>query len=291
MLDLSAPEAILFVVVATAHVAGGTIALMQLVRPRGKWQRFLTAAVTAAVLADAIFLGVRAAQIRAVPLTGLFESLVALALVFGVLYLLLRLVVQQVWFGSVLAWTTLGMVLLAGLVAKPASKPQAVAATPWAVAHASVMILAAAAVVFATANSALYLLTSHRLKQKEILRVLGRMPNMETLGRMNRISLGVGFALLTVGVLTGLGLVSSLGTGVREWLVDGKVLCIMAVWLLLGGILILDRLSLLKEKARAYVTIVAFVLVILAVLGVTVAGVTQHKFSACTGLVAPTEVA
>lgn len=279
MFDLSPMEGILFVVVVVAHAAGGTFAVLQLVRRRGRWQRVLVPAMTAAVLSDAVFLGARAAQIRAVPLTGPFESLVAVALVFGILYLLLHVTIEQVWFGSVLAWATLGMVLLAALVAKPAARPEAVAATPWAVAHACVMVLAAASVVFATANAGLYLLCSHRLKQKQIVRVLGRMPNMETLGRMNRISLRVAFALLTVGALTGLGMAASLGMGLGQWLTDGKVVCIIAVWIVLAGNMVLDHLSLLKDKVRAYVTIVAFVLVVLAVLGVTVAGITQHSFS------------
>jgi len=279
MLGLSASEVVPFVALVTAHAAAGVIAVLQLVRARGKAGLLLTPVMAAAVLSDATFLGVRAAGIKAVPLTGPFESLIALALVFGILYLILQVMFHQVWFGSVLAWMTLGMVLLAALVAKPATRPHEVAATPWAIAHASVMILAAASVAFAAANAALYLFSSRRLKQKQIVRLLGRMPNMQTLGRMNRISLRVAFALMTVGVLTGLGLVASLGTGLLEWLEDGKVICIIAAWVLLAGNMVLDHLYLLKEKVRAYVTIVAFVLVLVAVLGVTVVGATQHRFS------------
>ncbi len=280
MLDLSASEVVLFVLVGATHVAGGIIAFLQLVRRLGRWSRWLVPVMSVAIISDAVFLGARATQIRAVPLTGPFESLIAVALVFGLLYLLMHATVDRAWFGSVLAWTTLGMVVLAGLVAKPPARPQAVGATPWAVAHAGVMILAASAVVFATANSALYLLSSRRLKRKEAARVLGLIPNMETLGWMNRVSLGVGFALLTLGVVT------TLGTSLLRWLTDGKVVCIMAVWVLLAGILVLDRFSLLKERARAYGTIVAFVLVLLAVLGVTITGTTQHKFSSSTPVVA-----
>jgi ABC-type uncharacterized transport system permease subunit len=281
MFDLSLPEAILFVLVVATHSASGVVASLQLLAKHRERRSLLVPVTLAAVVSDATFLVWRGIAIKGFPLTGLFEFLVALALVFGVLYLLLHVVVDQVWFGSIFAWATLGMVVLAGFVARPASRPQTVATTPWATGHASMMILAAAAVVFATANSVLYLLGSHRLKHKEVIRVLGRIPNMETLGMMNRVSLRVGFALLTVGVLSGLGLVSSLGTGVVAWLTDGKVVCIIAAWTLLAAILVLDQLSLLRERVRAYVTIVAFALVLLGILGVTVAGVTQHQFSSC----------
>ena len=279
MLDLSASETIVFVLILLADAAAGVLCALQLLKRPGRYGALLMPLVLAAVLLDAALLGLRGVSIRAVPLTGLFDSLILLALIFGVLYLLLRFAVSQVWFGAVMVWVILGIVLMAALVAKPASRPHEVAGTPWAVAHASAMILAAASVLFAAANSALYLLGSYRLKHKAIMQVLGRMPSMETLGRMNRFGVRIGFVLLTLGVISGLGLASLVGPGVARWLADGKVICIIGAWGLLGATLILDSLRLLKVKARAYMTIAAFGLILLAIIGVTIAGVTQHEFS------------
>ncbi len=64
-----------------------------------------------------------------------------------------------------------------------------------------------------------------------------------------------------------------------EWLTDSKVICTIAIWVLLGAVLVLNRLLLLKGKTRAYMTMAAFVLVLFAILGVTVLGATQHDFS------------
>ena len=235
--------------------------------------------VLATVILSTVLLTLRGVSIGAVPLTGLFDSLIVLALVFGVLYLLLKPAVEQVWFGSVMVWAILGIVLVAALVAKPASRVQELAGTPWAVAHASAMILATASTVFAAANSALYLLGSYRLKHKRLMYVLGRIPNMETLVRMNRIGVRVGFALLTAGVVGGLGLAHLDGTGIAKWLADVKVICIILAWVSLGTLVILDRLDLLKVKVRAYGTMVAFGLLLIAIIGVTVAGATRHRFS------------
>jgi ABC-type uncharacterized transport system permease subunit len=229
---------------------------------------------------DVALLSLRGVFIRAVPLTGPFESLIVLALVFGVLYLLLRSAVAQVWFGAMMVWAMLGMVLAAVFVARPAARPLEVAATPWAVAHATAMILASASVVFAAANSGLYLLGSYRLKHKGIMQVLGRIPNMETLTHMNGIGVRLGFVLLTVGVISGLGMASLAGPGMARWLADGKVICIILAWALLGAVLVLERFGLLRVKVRAYVTMVVFVLILTATIGVTVTGATRHKFSA-----------
>ena len=279
MFDLSMPEVIVLLLVVAGHAAAGVVAALQLVTSGRRYGTLLLALVLATVVLDAAMLGLRALSIGAVPLTGLFESLLVLALVIGVLYLLLRPAVDQVWFGSVMVWVILGMILTAALVAKPASKPEAVAATPWALAHATAMILASASIMFAAASSVLYLLGSRRLKSKKIVLVLGRIPNMETLARMNRAGVQMGFVLLTLGVVSGLCLAFLHGPGIAQWLTDVKVICIVLAWGLLGAILILDRFHLLKVKTRAYATLVVFGLILVAIVGVTVAGATQHRFS------------
>ena len=278
MFDLSALEAILLVLIVAVHAAAGTLAALQLLRKHGEHESLLVSCILAAVVLDGALLVLRGISIHAVPLTGLFDSLILLALVFGVLYLLMKPTISQVWFGSVMVWTILGMVLAAALVARPASRPQDVARTPWAVAHASFMILATASIVFAAANSALYLLGRYRLKHKAVSQVLGRIPNMETLARMNHLGVRIGFVLLTVGIVSGLGL-SSLDIGIARWLADSKVICIIGAWGLLGVTVILDRFGLLSIKVRAYVTIAAFGLILVAIIGVTVAGATRHRFS------------
>lgn len=268
----------MLLLVVVVHAAAGGMTAMQLLRRHRRYESLLMPTVLAAVILDAALLVLRAISIKAVPLTSLFDSLILLALIFGVLYLLTRPSVDQVWFGSVMVWAILGMVLVAALVAKPASRPQNVARTPWAVAHASFMILATASIVFAAANSALYLLGSYRLKHKAIAQVLGRIPNMETLVRMHRLGVWAGFALLTVGIVSGLGL-ALLDTGIARWLADSKVVCIIGAWGLLGLILVVDRFGLLRVKARAYATMVVFVLILIATIGVTITGATQHRFS------------
>jgi len=287
MFELSAPEAVVLALVVLAQTLAGVVAALQLGRSaaahRGGSRRHYGFLYGPFVLATVIFstalLTLRGMSIHAVPLTGLFDSLIVLALVFGILYLLLKSRLEQVWFGSVMIWAMLGIVLVAALVAKPAARARELAGTPWAVAHASAMILATASTVFAAANSALYLLGSYRLKHKRLMYVLGRIPNMETLARMNRIGVRVGFALLTAGVVGGLGLAHLDGTGIAQWLGDVKVICIILAWILLGTLVILDRLDVLQVKVLAYGTMVAFGLLLIATIGVTVAGATRHRFS------------
>jgi len=276
---VSAAESVVLLSAVAVHGVAGVVAVLQLLRRSPRCRALLWPLVLTGVLLDVVLLGLRAVAIGAVPVTGTCEACVFLALAIGVAYLLLGPVIDRVWFTSVMVWIVTGLVLTAAAVAKPAARAQAVASTPWAIAHAATMVLAAAAVMFASANSVLYLLGSYRLKRKAIMQVLGRIPNMETLGNMNRVGLCIGFVLLTVGLATGLGLISSLDASIASWVADGKVICVLAIWSLLGAVLVLDRFSILKEKGRACVTLVAFVLVLFAILGVAVTGVTRHEFS------------
>jgi len=283
MFELPTPEMIVFAFVIVIYLAAAIVGILQLLAGGEKYKRFLLPLVSLAITLEAVILIFRAITIKAIPLTGLFESMIVLTAVFGMVYLFFSIAIQQVWFGSVMVWVILGMILMAGAIAKPASEPHAVAATPWAIAHGIAMILGGASITFATANAFLYLLGVHKLKRKEVMQVLGKVPNIEKLERMNLFGIRVGFVLITIGLISGLGLASlrlaMLGTSIVEWLTDGKVICIIAAWVLLGMLLVLNRLLMLKGKTRAYMTIAAFVLVLFAILGVTVLGATQHNFS------------
>ncbi len=277
------PEMTVFAFVVVVYLAAAIVGILQLQAGGERYKRFLLPLVSLAVTLEAVVLIFRAIAIKAVPLTGLFESMIVLTIVFGLIYLFFSIAIQQVWFGSVMVWVILVMILMAGIVARPASEPHAVAATPWAVAHGIAMVLGGASITFAMASAFLYLLGRRKLKRKKVMQVLGRVPNIEKLEHMNLFGIRVGFVLITIGLISGSGLAflrsAMLGMHIIEWLTDGKVVCTITAWVLLGTILVLNRLLLLKGKTRAYMTALAFVLVLFAILGVAIFGVTQHDFS------------
>ena len=275
MLELPAQEMVIFIFVIVVYLTAAIVGILQLLAGGEKYKRFLWPLVSLAVTMEAVILIFRAVAIKAVPLTGLFESMIVLTIVFGLIYLFLSIAIRQVWFGSVMVWVIFGMILMAGVVARPASEVHAVAATPWAIAHAITMILGGASIMFAMATALLYLLGNHRLKLKKVMQVLGRVPNIEKLEQMTLSGIRAGFILITIGLISGLGLIWLLGTGILEWLTNGKVLCIIAAWGLLGTMLLLNRMLLLKSKARAYMTIAVFVLILFAI----ILGSAQHDFT------------
>ena len=281
MLGLPIPEIIIFAFVIALFLTAAIAGILQLSAGGEKYKRFLLPLVSLAVTLEAVMLIFRAVAIKAVPLTGLFESMIVLTIVFGLIYLFFSIAIQQVWFGSVMVWVIFGLIILAAIVAEPASEAHAAAATPWAIAHGIAMILGGAAAMLATACAVLYMLGRRKLKQKKVLQVLGRVPNIEKLERMNLLGLKACFILLTFGLASGIGLAAtsaSLNMTAFDWLTDAKIVLITLVWLLLGSILALWRTAKLREKTIAYVTLVTFALILFAIVGTSVFCDTSHNF-------------
>jgi ABC-type uncharacterized transport system permease subunit len=279
MFELPIPEMVVFIVVVAVYFAAALVGILQLFTNGEKCRRFLLPLVSLAVTLEAVLLILRAVELKAVPLTGLFESMIVLTIVFGLIFLFLSIAIEQVWFGSVMVWAVFALIAMTGVVARPASEPHKIAATPWAIAHGIAMILGGASITFAAANAIIYLLGKRRLKQKKVMQVFGRIPNLEKLELMTVFGIKAGFVLITIGMISGVGLIWLLGTGITDWLTDGKVTPIIGAWVLLLVSLVFNRQLLHSGKIRAYITIVVFVLILFAILGTALLGTTQHDFS------------
>ena len=264
------------------YLAAAIVGILQLPAGGEKYKRFLLPLVSLAVTLEAVMLIFRAMAIKAVPLTGLFESMIVLTIVFGLIYLFFSIAIQQVWFGSVMVWVIFGLIILAAIVAESASQAHAAAATPWAIAHGIVMILAGVATMLATASALLYLLGRRKLKQKKVMQVLGKVPNFEKLEHMNLLGLKACFVLLTFGLVSGIVMAAvnsaALGIPAHAWLADSKIVLIIVVWTLLGIILALRHFITLKGKKVAYATLLVFFLIVFAIVGTTVFCGTKHDF-------------
>ena len=206
MSELPTPEIIILALATAIYIAAAIIGIIQLRPGSAKYRHLMQPVVCLAIVFEAGLLIFRAVAIKAIPLTGLFESMIVLTIVFGLIYLFLSIAIRQVWFSSVMVWVILAMILMTWMVASPAAEPAAVAATPWAIAHGIAMILGGASVTFATACAFLYLFGSYKLKHKQIMQVLGKVPNIEKLESMNLFGIRVGFLFITIGLISGLGL-------------------------------------------------------------------------------------
>ncbi len=283
MLELPIEEMIIFVSVGLLYLAASVVGIVQLSGSGERYRYLLLPMVSLAVCLEAVLLIFRAVAIKAIPLTGLFESMIVLTIVFGLIFLFFSIAVRQVWFGSVMVWVILTLILLAAAVAEPASQPDVIASTPWAIAHGIAMVLSGALIIFATSNALLYLLGRNRLKQKKVMKVLGRIPNIEKLKNLNMFGLKACFVLMTFGLVSGFFMAivkkATLQMSILDWLIDPKIVLVIAAWVLLAAILILHRLVVLKDKTIAYITTAIFFLILFAIIGTAAFCGTKHDFA------------
>ena len=121
MWQLPAPEMTIFLMSSLMYGAAALVGLIQLSAKGRPCARALVPLISLAACLEAVVLVLRAVHIKAVPLTGLFESMLVLIIVLSLIYIFLSIAIPQVWFGSVMAWTLLIMVVMAAVVAQRAS--------------------------------------------------------------------------------------------------------------------------------------------------------------------------
>jgi ABC-type uncharacterized transport system permease subunit len=131
--------------------------------------------------------------------------------------------------------------------------------------HLTVILFGVAALSITFVASVLYLAVDRALKAKRPIAAFRRLPSLEACDRLAYRSLGVAFALLTLGILSG-AVINDAETGAPWTWRPEETLAILA-WLLLGT-LVLARLGWGWRGRRASLLMVlGFGLVLLRMLG------------------------
>ena len=282
MLELPVVEKSIFYSVLIVYLLAALVGFLQL-SGADKYRRILISLIAFGVSLESVILVFRAAAIKAIPLTGLFESMIVLTIVFGLTCLFLSIMIKQVWFSSVMSWIIFVMAVLSAAVARPASQLQTIARTPWVIVHGLSMALSGAMISFAAAMAALFLLSRWRLKHKQISKVIGKIPIIEKLEHMNMFALTMCFILITFGLVSGIGMAvlkaDTLNMSVYDWVTDSKIIIIAAAWILVAVILTLRYTIALKGKSIARMTMLAFFLILFAIVGSSILCKSSHDFS------------
>jgi len=272
----------ILLIVAILYLAAAIVGFCRLSRGDPKLRYFLVALIAFAVSLESTALVFRAVEIKAVPLTVLFESMMVLTIAFGLIYIAFSVAISQAWFGSVMSCLLLAMTVATLLVFTPAAEPDKIAKTPWAVSHGLSMVLAGAMITFSAVNAYLFLLADRRLKAKRVSGMAGKVPNIERMEQLTLFGIRACFVLLTFGIVSGIGLGIvkhvMLELTFIQGLLDPKILCIGAAWVVITILLFLRHFNLIGNKTTAYVTIVVSFLIIFAIIAVTVFGITWHTF-------------
>lgn len=130
--------------------------------------------------------------------------------------------------GTVLFPLVFVMTAVAAVVTPTGRWTSRAARDTWLVVHIALVLLGYASLMLTALASVLYLAQERRLKQKKSMALLEKLPPLGTLDKLLSRSLGFGFVLITVGVVTGAtwATIDSGGTGFR----DPRLTTAMVTW-------------------------------------------------------------
>ena len=267
---------------------GGTYGLALLcdlarfaVRWPGRWWATLGLTTLGWVVQTA-YLGNLARTTHQLPVTTVFESMIVLSWVLAAvgLYLIVRSP-KPVAVGLFMLPLVLALIVIAGFWAPRAEWVRAGwgrAAVFWGTAHGILYLIGAVGSCVGAAAGLMYLAQARRLKRKRPPRFGFVLPSLEQCERVNRAAITVAFPFLTAGLVVGLLLEAAADHAGRArigW-TDPKVVSGVAMWVVFAILLHARFRPEMRGRRVMLLTIVAFISLALATIGVDLLHITAH---------------
>ena len=223
--------------------------------------RFNFFAVGAGFIFQTAFLSVRGHAIGRCPITNLFEVVIFVAWAVALFYVL----VGPAYRLSLMGAFTAPLVVLLQIFAlvAPIDHPhtQRAPANSWLEFHASISLVAYGAFALACIAGVMYLIQERQLKTRELHSIFYRLPPLSDLFAAITRLLWWGFALYTLGLISGFFVGEPL-----PWI---QITCATAVWILYGLILQGRYLRWFAPKRVAALCIIGFSAALTLLWGIT----------------------
>ncbi len=278
---------VLLRVCAFVYAVAASLTAHHLVRPSEERERRAMTALFAALISHAIAVGGRTVEMSAFPMAGMHDALSLFSFLVGLVAVgvALRGDMPQV------AWLTTplvaALVLIAAVVEPVTIVPEALRA-PLLGVHIGLALTADAAFVVAGAVSIVYLMQEGRLKNKKKRRradakkdfgsqgtALNSLPALERLDGASVALFKFGFPLMTLGIISG-ALYANQVWG-KFWAWDPRNTISLLVWFLYAAMLHLRYMIGWRGRKAAILTVVGVVAILLAFVGLGLAGIGSHS--------------
>lgn len=245
----------------------------------GSWVTGYTWAVVGVHL---IYLVLSGIEYEHVPLASTWESLTFIAFAVALVYLVLEWQMRDRSTGVFLLGGVLLLQMLStAFITHTREVPEILRAPMFGI-HVTTALLGYVGLAIAAVYGVMYLLQYRQLKHRHVGLLFQRLPNLETLSRLNIRALAIGWIGLTVAIVAGtvwafdLNRVGDLQVNLLQ---DPKFLLTVALWVVYG--VCLAGLTMLgwTKRALASVSVLAFFLMLASSLTVALLFPSFHDFT------------
>ncbi len=164
------------------------------------------------------------------PLDSFFEALNVCAFLIALVFLIVEWRYHFATTAVALFPLVFLMTLTASMERPVASWPNVGVRDAWLIVHIVLVLAGFAALLLTAVASIFYLIQERRLKSKRAGRLLEKLPPLATLDNLVSISMGLGFVLLTLGVIFAVTW-ASVESGTK-WVSDWKIQFSFFTWFL-----------------------------------------------------------
>jgi ABC-type transport system involved in cytochrome c biogenesis permease subunit len=217
-----------------------------------------------------------------VPIANTWESLTFIAFALALVYLVLEWQMGDRATGAFLIATALLLQILSTAFITHVREVPAILRSPMFGIHVTTAMLGYVALAVSAIYGVLYLLQYRQLKRKHVGLLFARLPNLETLSRLNARALALGWLGLTVAIVAGSVWALTLARSGQldvNLLVDPKFLLTVALWAVYGLCLLGLYVLRWPNSTLASVSVVTFALMVVSSLLVTLGFSSFHRFS------------
>jgi ABC-type transport system involved in cytochrome c biogenesis permease subunit len=244
--------------------------------------RLATATLGGGVLAHTFLIGMQTMEAGHAPLVGTTAALSAFVWLLGLSYLYVELTSEERSMGAFVSVMLVALAIIPALDPAVNERPP-VLRSPLFTVHVLSMLFAYASFALACVLGITYVLLFKEIKAKHLGVFYSRLPSLQALDLMNSRAVLVGWGFLTVGVLVG-GLWATQIQDVPDpraqamSIADPKILMALLLWVVYSFALFARRTIGWSGRRAAWLSAVAFAIVLLNFLPVGYFLTRSHNF-------------
>ncbi len=201
-----------------------------------------------------------------IPIQNLPQSLSASAAAIGCMFLFFQYKLDLKILGLFAAVLISTIMVLVWIIPGAPAQGNEILKGFWFYSHIVLVFMGDAALALACGAGILYLLQEKGIKSKSPGFFFRRLPSLDLLDSVGYSCLSTGFALLTIGLVTGFIYAKAIWGQFWSW--DPKEVFSVGTWLVYAGLLHLRLRSGWRGRKSAIMTIVGFFIILFTFLGV-----------------------